>query len=224
MNNSKIAILIPAYNERKNLPTLLKKIKKIDYTFLIIDDGSTDGTKKYLQRYCLSYISYPNNTGKGYAIKAGVDQILWEGSCEWILIMDADGQCSIKDIPTFESALKTHPKAKIIIGNRLCKSTGMPFVRKVTNKVMSWIVSRLAGKEIPDTQCGFRLINKDVFKLKLRSCRFEFESEMLIKAGRAGMKIVSIPVKCIYGLNRKSKIRPIRDTVRFFRMILRRVF
>ncbi len=214
-----ICILIPAYNEHSTLPKVIKEIKKTGYPYLIVNDGSTDNTKNYLHRYCTDYyITYPKNQGKGFAIKAGADKILWSGF-DWILIMDADGQNSIKDIPTFESALKTHPKTKIIIGNRLRKSTGMPLIRKITNKVMSWIISRLAGIDIPDTQCGFRLIRKDVFKLNLVSNRFEFESEILLKASKAGMKIISIPIKCIYFTNRKSKIKCFKDTFNFFKMI-----
>jgi hypothetical protein len=64
-----------------------------------------------------------------------------------------------------------------------------------------------------------RLINLDVFDFKIRSNRFEMESEMLIKVGREGGEIISIPIKCIYHENRKSKIRPIADTIRFVRLI-----
>ena len=98
----------------------------------------------------------------------------------------------------------------------------MPIERLWTNKIMSWLISLIIGKKVIDSQCGFKLIHKDVFtKLDLLSNRFEFESEMLIKVGLKGHKIINVPIKCIYKEGRKSKINSIKDTIRFFKMLWR---
>ena len=87
--------------------------------------------------------------------------------------------------------------------------------------VTSAVVSRLAGQRIPDSQCGFRLIRERAFRqMGFRTSRYDTESEMLIEAGRAGCRIVSVPVRTIYGTE-KSKINPLKDTARFFTLVAR---
>lgn len=135
--------------------------------------------------------------------------------------MDSDGQNSLKDLSTFFTALKIHPNARIIMGNRLHAHKSMPLLRLITNWVMSVLISFIVGQRIYDTQCGYRLVHKDVFKLRIKSNRFEMESEMLLKAGKKEYKIISVPIKCIYHKGRKSKIRPIKDAIRFLKMLRR---
>ena len=86
---------------------------------------------------------------------------------------------------------------------------------------MSWIVTKLIERKIPDSQCGMRLIHKSVFDLDLQSDNFQLESEILLKTGLEGWEIVSVPIKCIYYKGRKSKINSIKDTFRFFKMLFK---
>jgi hypothetical protein len=101
-------------------------------------------------------------------------------------------------------------------------STGqMPALRLATNRFMSWLISLVTGQRIPDTQCGFRLVKKELLeKLKLSTSKYETESEILIQASRLGFKIESVPVKTIYS-GQKSRINPFVDTLRFLRFIIR---
>ena len=177
----KFAILIPCYNEEDSISTVGDEIRRSGYNYLIVNDGSTDKTLKVLQTNSLNHIEYTHNKGKGYAIKYGAKYLIDKGY-DYILIMDSDGQNNIGDIQQFTTALKTHPNAKIIIGNRLHNARMMPSVRYYTNKCMSWVISKLAHQKIIDTQCGMRFLHKDIFKLKTKSNRFEYESEQLIKA------------------------------------------
>ncbi len=222
MLHTNLAILVPTYNEEKYLIDIIRMLYKSNYSSIIVDDGSTDSTKKILnwldRSNGVDILSYYHNQGKGFAVKRGAYELIKKGF-EWMLVFDSDGQNDINDISQFENALKNHPDAKIIIGNRLHDPKNMPKIRYITNKVMSWFVSLLARQKIKDTQCGYRLIHKSVFNLPLKSNRFEFESEMLIKAGRKGYKIISVPIKCIYEEGRISKINPIKDMIRFFQMI-----
>ena len=86
---------------------------------------------------------------------------------------------------------------------------------------MSWIISKLAGQKIYDSQCGLKIIHKDVFDLDLRCNGFDFETELLIKLGRKGYKILSRPIDCIYFEDRKSKMHPIKDALRFIKLIIK---
>ncbi len=213
-------ILIPVYNEEKTIKNIIKQLNRNKLSFWIINDGSTDRTLDIIYRLYANYLTYKTNKGKGYAIKYGAKYLISNLKTEYILLMDGDGQCSIKDIPIFVEALKRRPGAKIIIGNRLHNPVGMPLIRLYINKLMSWFISLLVRRKILDSQCGFRLVHKDVFlKIPLNSNRFEFESEMLIKAGWLGYEIVNVPIKCIYNKERKSKINPLKDSVRFFKML-----
>jgi hypothetical protein len=98
----------------------------------------------------------------------------------------------------------------------------MPWIRRVTNRFMSRQLSAICGCEIPDSQCGFRMLRRDLAAV-LCLCpasRFDFESEMLVIATRHGWPIASVPVTTIYG-DEKSTIHPLRDTVRFFTLMSR---
>lgn len=211
-------ILIPFYNEENTLYEVAKTIKQTGYPFLFINDGSTDTSKKIIRNY-ETYEYYPNQ-GKGFAIKYGAQVIINQGY-DWILVMDSDGQNNVSDISQFISTLSRYPDAKIIIGNRLQDPKNMPIIRYLTNKFMSWIISLLSNQQVPDSQCGMRLVHKNVFlDINLESDRFELESEMLIKAGRVGFPIVSVPIKCIYKKERESKINPLPDIIRFIKMLI----
>ncbi|GAH67024.1 unnamed protein product, partial [marine sediment metagenome] len=113
-------------------------------------------------------------------------------------------------------------KARIISGDRLNNPLNMPTIRFIANKLMSWIVSLLAGQSISDSQCGLKIISREVFlNLDFECQGFDFDSEILLKAGRKGYKIVSGEIECIYFKGRKSKIHPVKDLFRFVRLIIK---
>jgi hypothetical protein len=97
----------------------------------------------------------------------------------------------------------------------------MPWLRKRTNEFTSWVISRLAGASIPDSQNGYRLFDVRVLdSLTLESSRYDMESEILIKAGRLGYRVGSVPVTTIYH-DEESSIHPFVDTLRFLRLVWR---
>lgn len=226
MSKNNIWILCPFYNEQSHIANMYSSLAKSKLPYLFVDDGSTDRTVSILKNIWdkiggFDIYSYDPNKGKGNAIKIGADYLIRRKNTEYILTFDSDGQNRVEDIPNFLTALKSHPDAKIIIGNRLHSPKDMPFIRLITNRFMSWLISLIAHQKIADTQCGMRLVHKDVFDLETRENRFAYESEQLIKAGRAGYKIVSVPIKCIYDKNRISKMNYLSDTIRFFKMIIK---
>jgi hypothetical protein len=98
----------------------------------------------------------------------------------------------------------------------------MPRVRRWSNRLSSWAISRLAGQKIADTQCGYRLISMAAWKvLSLDARRYELESEILIRAARHGLRIGQIRVKTIYFQARRSGIRPVVDSLRLLRVLWR---
>jgi hypothetical protein len=111
--------------------------------------------------------------------------------------------------------------AAIVLGNRMAQAGQMPPVRRWTNRLMSTLVSALVRQWIPDSQCGLRLIRREVLPaLTLRASRYDLESELLLQAARSRWKIVSVPVRAIYD-GRPSHIRPLADMCRFVGVLVR---
>jgi hypothetical protein len=101
----------------------------------------------------------------------------------------------------------------------MAATAGMPWLRRATNVFTSSVVSRLAGCRIPDSQSGYRLFRvARLGGLRLRTSRYDTESEVLVRLARAGCRIGSVPVATVYG-EQRSAIRPLRDTLRFFRLV-----
>ena len=213
-------VLIPVYNEEETIQKVIKEVQDNSYNLLVVNDGSTDRTLDKIKELTDNYVTYKINMGKGYAIKQGAKQAIANG-CEWVIIVDADGQTPIRDIINVWKLHYVCPEAKVLIGNRLYNPKGMQPLRLKVNKVMSWIISKLAGQRIYDSQCGLKIIHKDVFALELKSDGFDFETEMLVKAGRKGYRILSRPIDCIYFKDRKSKMHPIKDALKFIKLIIK---
>lgn len=226
----KVWVVIPAYNEgktfdhdsaglEKSLDELLRKLKVKGLSTLVIDDGSKDNTFEIVNKCADIVLKNEENLGKGRALKKAINYLLGNDDFDYIITMDADRQHSFLDIDSF---LKEAEKGEsFVVGNRMGNPAGMPKIRIITNRIMSWIISKIVRQKIPDTQCGFRLIKKDVLeKVEIKTKKFEIESEILIKSAREGFVIKSIPIKSIYFKNQKSRISPFRDTVRFIRFIL----
>jgi len=213
-------VVVPAYNEEKNLKMLLEQLTKKPLSILVVDDGSKDETFKIAKANSTHVLRNDKNLGKGFSLKRGIKFLFENKDFDYIITMDADNQHSPSDIDSF---LKEAVNGEaFVIGNRMNKPLNMPQIRVLTNKFMSWLISKIIKRHVPDTQCGFRLIRKDVLKkIYIETHKFEIESEILIKAAKSNFPIKSIPIKSIYLKNQVSKIHPFLDTIRFIRFILK---
>lgn len=209
-------ILIPAYNEERHIVTLLNNLSAIKKDIVVVDDGSEDATYQIVKGTGIPVI-HQNHQGKGAALKTGFGYAI-EKNYEWVITMDGDGQHDAQDVHKFADAI-SNASCDIIIGSRMDNIASMPIVRKITNRFLSSLISRLIDNRIADTQCGFRAINSKVLKnIILETSHYDTESELLIKAGRAGNKIKSIPIKTIYN-NSQSHISKFLDTIRFIKLL-----
>ncbi len=146
----------------------------------------------------------------------------WERALErgftWALTLDGDGQHCPDDIPSFLAEGGTG-RVDLVIGNRMSgdQAARMPWLRRRVNEWMSRRLSEAAGQWLPDSQCGFRLIRLDALcQLDLQTSHFEIESEVLLGFVAAGFAVSFVPIQVIYRSER-SKIHPVRDTMRWFR-------
>lgn len=221
---SLIAALIPAYQEENFIHAVVTRALPHVDKVLVLDDGSTDRTLAEAQRAGAEVISHPQNQGKGRAIQTGLKH-LSEREFYHVIILDGDLQHLPEEIPHFTNKIRDSDPA-MIVGARPSTDGKMPFVRKCTNQFMSGLISLVCGQRIPDSQCGFRSMRADVIDIIRNECRtsgYDFESEMLLVTSRHGYRIESVPVTTVYGTE-KSKIRPVPDTIRFFRLMLRHLF
>ncbi|MFA6217106.1 MAG: glycosyltransferase family 2 protein [Candidatus Omnitrophota bacterium] len=218
----KTCVIMPAYNESRAVEGLVKSILGQNLEIILIDDGSSDNTASLARNSGAIVLLNPQNIGKGASLNKGFDFAL-SREFDAVVTMDADGQHLPEEVTHF-IALAEQSNAGILIGNRMNQLRTMPFIRIQTNKLMSWIISQLCKQKIPDSQCGFRLIRKEVLsKINLKTYKYEAESEILIQAARLGFTIKSIPVKTVYQ-GEKSNIHPVWDTIRFIRFIIKELW
>lgn len=209
------AAVIPCLNEAANIFQVVAAVKARVPTVFVVDDGSTDGTGLIAERAGAQVLRHEFPRGKGAALQTGLSHSRKQGF-QWVLMMDGDGQHSPDDVSKFfDFAEKTG--ALLIVGNRMGNPVGMPWLRRRVNRWMSRRISSLAGMPLPDSQCGFRLMNLEAWaQLPVHAAHFEIESDVLLAFARGRRRIDFVPITVIYKSER-SKIHPARDTVRWFR-------
>ena len=216
--NDNTIVLIPSYNEARTIGSIVSLLASAGLSVLVIDDGSADNTERQALDSGAMVIRHKTNLGKGVSVRSGLKHILDKMNYEWIVMMDGDGQHHPEDVAVLMEATR-ESDADIVIGNRMGQTHNMPSARYLTNKFTSWVLSKMCGQMVPDSQCGFRLMRADALRgLKLESDKYDIESEMIIQAASNGLKIVSAPVQTIYG-DESSSINPVRDTIKFFQLI-----
>ena len=210
-------VVIPVYNEGMAIAALVRQIRQQGLAVIVVDDGSSDGTSRLARDSGATVLANATNRGKGASLIQGFRYALAQGF-DAVVTIDGDGQHDPEDIPAFLNLARASGEV-IFIGNRMRQLKNMPWLRRTTNKFMSWLISQIAGQKISDTQCGFRLFKKELLAgLRLKTSKYETESEILIRAARLGFRIVSVPIKTIYR-GEKSQINPLLDTWRFLKLV-----
>lgn len=220
--NIKVSVIIPTYNEERTIFNLINDIKKImlsysyTYELIIIDDGSKDKTKELLNKIDgIRVISHPYNKGYGASLKTGI----LAAKNTLIIMLDGDGTYSPEDIPKL---LKYYENYDLISGARVGTNVKIPLLRKPAKFILKTLAQFLAGKKIPDLNCGLRIIKKDnaLKFFYLLPSRFSFTTTHLLACltNDCNVKFVPITYKKRKG---KSTIHPIIDFINFFNIIIR---
>jgi len=211
-------VLLPAYQEGGRIGATVKAVLPFCPDVVVVDDGSSDGTAAEARAAGAIVVPHERNMGKGVALKTGFQHVMQAGyAC--VVTMDGDGQHAPEDLPGFLEAYR-RSGARVVVGNRMADPKTMPLVRRLTNRFMSGLLSRRMGQHVPDTQNGYRLYGRDVLPILLATVSegFAAESEVLLDLAEAGESMASAPTRIIYG-DERSKIRPVRDTIKFFSML-----
>lgn len=193
-------VLIPAFNAEATLPALLESLRNRPgiRNIIVVDDGSADNSADAAARHGATVVRHRKNRGKGAALRTGFEMAMADPDTRAVLTMDADLQHDPADVPGFLDAFRSNA-AKIIVGRRKKLGSGMPFERVLSNAITSFLVSARTGYDMPDSQCGFRLIHREVLeRVVVESDGFEAETELLIRAAKLGFRIGWIPVRTVY--------------------------
>lgn len=214
---TQICVIVPCRNEAAAIARLAREARSVIPHVLVVDDGSTDATVAEAHKGGAEVFSMNAPAGKGRALRAGFQHAAGQGY-DWAVTLDGDGQHLPEEIHHLlrEQAATS---ANLVIGNRMANPAGMPAMRRWANRSMSALLSRLTGLDLPDTQCGFRLLRlAPPFLNRLRAGHFEIESDQLIAALRCGWIPRWAPISTIYHAG-PTRIRPVLDTLRWSRWL-----
>lgn len=218
-------VLIPAYNAQKNISELLSQLSSLiqpPENIIVADDGSQDNTVQICENYKVRVIRNIENRGKGYVLKIGFKAFLEDSPIEYLLCLDADLQHPVSSVPDFLRVAE-NKQSKFVLGVRKDRLKSMPGHRVLSNLLTSYIISWFSGQNIKDSQCGFRLIHRDLLKkVKLAENGYQLESEMILDSAREGFLIDYVSIPTIYN-DEKSYIGNFSDTFRFTRLIFREI-
>jgi len=201
LNNSnilKITIGIPAYNEEKNIASIIIKLKKITDSIIVCDDGSSDMTSDISKNLGAIVITHKKNMGYGVAINS-IFQKAKELNIDLLVTFDADGQHRVEDIEKVVEPIKNNT-ADLVIGSRfLDKKSNVPNYRKIGIKVITKITNASIKKKLTDSQSGFRAYNKQVLsQISPSDIGMGISTEILIKSSSKGLRIMEVPVTILY--------------------------
>jgi len=208
-----ICAVVAAYNEAAHVADVVTGASRHVSRVLVVDDGSQDETAQRARDAGAVVLRHESNRGKGEALRTGFAEVLAQPFSH-VLLIDGDLQHDPGEIPKLVAKAESGA-GDFVIGEREFARDAMPAGRYYTNVVGSWILSRLIGAQIGDSQSGFRLIRTDLLRqVRLTGRGYEIETEMLIKLVRAGATLDRVPVSRLEYRSSRSHIRPFRDTFR----------
>ena len=194
----KITIGLPAYNEEKNIASVITKLKKITDSIIVCDDGSSDMTSEISKNLGAVVISHKKNMGYGAALRT-IFQKSVELDSDILVTFDADGQHRIEDINKILQPLENN-EADVVIGSRfLDNESKIPNYRKIGIKVITKVTNASLKKKLTDSQSGFRAYNKQALtQISPSEMGMGISTEILIKASNKGLRIAEIPITVLY--------------------------
>jgi glycosyltransferase involved in cell wall biosynthesis len=218
-------VVIPALNAQDTISLLINQLQQIEYPpahIFVVDDGSVDRTKILAEENNAVVFRYVENQGKGIALQKGFELFQENTNDNLLICMDADLQHPPAAIYAFLEKINKQYNA-LIIGSREIKIGKMPFMRFLSNKITSLILTRLTGQNIKDSQCGFRLIPRNILKdNSFKEKGFQFESEFILWCSKENIPVEFVDIPTIYN-SHGSSINHIGDTYRFIKLIIREI-
>ncbi|GAB4320557.1 MAG: glycosyltransferase family 2 protein [Candidatus Sumerlaeia bacterium] len=196
----KLSIIIPVYNERRTIETVIEKVRNQDIgplerEIIIVDGNSIDGTRDLLKRFEnlpeFHVIFEREPRGRGRAIKEGLDA----ATGDIVIFQDADLELDPADYPALLKPI-LDGRAEVVFGSRFLRERPpMRFLQYWGNKVINWAVNLLYGTHLTDVETCYQVFRREAIRgLKLHSDQFAFTVELTVKLLKRGYQIVEIPV------------------------------
>ena len=205
----KTLIQIPCLNEQEQLPRIIEDIRShvldFSYDILIIDDGSTDNTVAVAKQLGVTHVvSCKRNMGLGYAFQKGLD-FAKENDYDFLINTDADNQYQSKYISSLYKAIKD-TKSDIVIGARNHdKIKHFSFLKKLFQKLGSWVFRTISGVQLSDAVSGFRIYSKEAIHDLYITSKFSYTLDSILQAQDKNLQIKEIPIE-INPPTRKSRL------------------
>lgn len=222
VENSDVTVIIPAFNEAHNIADVMHELVQMGYrNILVIDGNSRDRTIQVAKDMGANVLLQSGN-GKGAALRQAFDHDGLDG--EVIVMMDADGSMTAKEIPLFLEAMESG--ADLVKGSRFMLggySEDMSFIRRVGNQLFVSLVNLFWSADYTDLCYGFVAFRKDAIEKlckKLRSTSFEIETEIFIKAQKLGLNVVEVPSFEFRRRHGKSNLHTFKDGFRILKTII----
>ena len=219
---SDVVAVIPAYEAAATVGQVVADTRAVLAHVLVIDDGSADATAEVAAAAGAEVLRHDANRGKGAAILTAFRHLAARGVAR-ALTLDADGQHLADETPVLLTASDADPEA-IVVGVRRKEGHAIAAANRFGNWIADRLMRGIAGRPLPDTQSGFRIYPVATsLALAAEGTRYEFETEVLLRAARRGLPIVGVPVRVHYPPvdERVSHFRPWRDTLRIIAIVLR---
>jgi len=193
-----ITIGLPAYNEEKNIASIILRLKEISNKIIVCDDGSTDMTAQIAEKLGATVINHQKNLGYGASIRS-IFLKAKEMNSDILITFDADGQHRVQDIPTVAEPIIKN-EADIVIGSRFLKEkTDIPEYRKFGIKVITKLTNASINEKLTDSQSGFRAYSRKALnEITPSDYGMGVSTEILIKASKIGFKIAEVPIVVLY--------------------------
>ena len=195
----KITIGIPAFNEEKNIASIITKLRKISDSIIICNDGSSDMTEEIAKEMGVIVISHEKNLGYGAAIRSLFEKAR-EMELDSLITFDGDNQHRIEDINSVFEPIN-EGSADIVIGSRFLneRTENVPTYRKAGIRLITKVTNLSIKEKLTDSQSGFRGYNKKALKkIQVSDEGMGVSTEILIKGSNLGLKIVEVPIKVNY--------------------------
>jgi glycosyltransferase involved in cell wall biosynthesis len=224
MFGSTITVIIPAFNEEKTIGYVISDTAEIltalnlPYEIIVVNDGSTDKTLSIASEHKIKILSNQQNKGKGYSLR----KALRIAQGDIIVTLDSDGEHKPKEIPDLLAALDED--TDVVSGSRFLRGQSHVTTRvnQIGNLFFNVAIMVLTGKEISDSQTGFRVARRRVLeKLNLESDGFEIESEIAVKSLAMGFNFKEMPITIERRKYSISKLKIAKDGTRILSIILK---
>jgi glycosyltransferase involved in cell wall biosynthesis len=212
--SERVLVLIPAFNAGKTVGDVIRATKEFVPDVVVVNDGSRDDTAAVARASGAQVVDHPKNRGKGAALKTGFAYALQKGY-DVVITLDADGQHLPREIPKFLQS-RQQTSADLIIGGRSHLFDQMLPRRRLANRFSAWTIAKASKTGITDSQSGFRLYSANLLRnVRLRTDGFDLESEVIVRAGVGGFKVITTPIDLgfVDGVS-TSHYKPLKDTLR----------